>query len=53
LLEVKLPKEIHKSPLAMELVLGAMHQTADEGNWYQKYIRTLGGSEAFASFLGQ
>lgn len=37
LLEIKLPKEIYKSPLAMELVLGAMHQTADEGNWYQKY----------------
>lgn len=37
LLEVKLPKEINKSPKAMELILGAMHQTADEGNWYFKY----------------
>lgn len=36
-LEIKLPKEIFKSPAAMELVLSAMHQTADEGNWYQKY----------------
>lgn len=37
LLEIKLPKEINKSPLAMEVVLGAMHQTADESNWYWKY----------------
>ena len=37
LLEVKLPKEIFKSPAAMEVVLGAMHQTADESNWWQKY----------------
>ena len=37
LLEIKLPREIYKSPLAMEIVLGAMHQTADESNWYQKY----------------
>lgn len=37
LLEIKLPKEIYKSPMAMELVLGSMHQTADEGNWYWKY----------------
>jgi len=39
LLEVKLPKEIFKSPAAMEVVLGALHQTADEGNWYWKYWR--------------
>lgn len=37
LIEVKLPKEIYKSPVAMEMVLNSMHQTADEGNWYQKY----------------
>ncbi|MEK7117527.1 MAG: hypothetical protein AAB861_02020, partial [Patescibacteria group bacterium] len=37
ILEVKLPKEIFKSPAAMEVILGAMHQTADEGNWWQKY----------------
>lgn len=37
LLEIKLPKEIYKSPAAMEVVLSAMHQTADESNWYQKY----------------
>lgn len=37
LLEIKLPKEIHKSPAAMEIILGAMHQTAGESDWYQKY----------------
>ena len=37
LLEIKLPREISKSPAAMELVLGTLHQTADESNWYQKY----------------
>jgi hypothetical protein len=37
LLEVKLPREIFKSPAAMEVILGALHQTADEGNWYWKY----------------
>ena len=37
LLEIKLPKEINKSPLAMEVVLSALHQTADESNWYFKY----------------
>ncbi|MEK7642817.1 MAG: hypothetical protein AAB392_03415, partial [Patescibacteria group bacterium] len=39
LLEIKLPREITKSPLAMELVLNQMHQPPDEGNWYWKYWR--------------
>jgi hypothetical protein len=33
ILEVKLPKEILKSPKAMEMVLNAMHQTSDGGVW--------------------
>lgn len=37
LLEIKLPKDIMKSPLAMEVVLNQIHQTGGEGNWYQKY----------------
>lgn len=38
LLEVRLPREIHKSPLAMELVLStAFYQTGGVGNWMQKY----------------
>lgn len=37
LLEIKLPREVFKSPIAMEMVLNQLHQTADESNWYQKY----------------
>jgi len=39
LLELRLPPEVYKSPLAMELVLTNLHQTGGEGNWYAKYIR--------------
>ncbi|HSE56710.1 MAG TPA: hypothetical protein VLB02_01345 [Candidatus Paceibacterota bacterium] len=37
LLEVRPPKEVHKSPLAMELVLGALYQTGGVGTWYDRY----------------
>ncbi len=37
LLEIKLPKEIFKSPEAMEFCISAMHSTLGEGNWYEKY----------------
>lgn len=37
LLEIKLPKEITKSPIAMELFLTALHQTGREGTWYAKF----------------
>ncbi len=37
LLEVKPPKDVFKSPLAMELVLNSLYQTGGVGNWYQKY----------------
>ena len=37
LLEIKLPKDVFKSPAAMEIILGALHQTADESGWYFKY----------------
>lgn len=36
LLDIKLPKDIYKSPLAMEVFLNALHNTADGGN-YAKY----------------
>ena len=36
LLEIKLPKDIFKSPLAMETVLNALHNTADGSN-FAKY----------------
>ena len=35
LLEIKLPKEIHKSPVAMEIVLNALYQTST-GEWHDK-----------------
>lgn len=38
LLEVRLPKETYKSPLAMEVVLNALYQTGREGTWYKKYV---------------
>ncbi len=36
LLEIKLPREINKSPLAMEIVLGAFHQTSGETTWIHR-----------------
>lgn len=37
LLEIKLPKEIRRSPLAMELILTSFHQTGETSQWYDKY----------------
>lgn len=37
-LEVRLPKEIMKSPLAMELFLTSLYQTKGEGTWISRYI---------------
>lgn len=37
LLEIRLPKEIRRSPLAMELVLNTLHQTGSTGTWYDRY----------------
>lgn len=37
LLEVKPPKDVFKSPLAMELVLNTLYQTGGTGTWYDKY----------------
>lgn len=36
LLELKLPKEIKKTPLAMELFLNTLYQTGGEGTWYDR-----------------
>lgn len=37
LLEIRLPKEIFKSPKAMEFLFSALYQTGGEGNWYDVY----------------
>jgi len=37
LLEIKLPREIMKSPLAMESVFNGLHQSVGEATWFDKY----------------
>ena len=37
LLEIKIPADIQKSPLAMEAVFAGLHMKPGEGNWYAKY----------------
>lgn len=38
LLEIKPPRNIVKTPLAMEAVLSGLHHTGGESNWYKKFI---------------
>ncbi|MEK7178851.1 MAG: hypothetical protein AAB727_01180 [Patescibacteria group bacterium] len=38
LLEIKVPKDVFKSPLAMELVLQGVYVTFGESTWYDRYI---------------
>lgn len=56
LLEIKVPKDVFKSPLAMELFLNALHQTGGESTWYDRQV--LGKVRAWfsleiASFGGE
>lgn len=37
ILEIRPPKEVFKSPAAMELVLNALYQAGGTGTWYDKY----------------
>ena len=37
LLEIKLPREILKSPQASEFFISGLYSTLGEGNWYEKY----------------
>ncbi len=37
LLEIKLPRELFKSPQAMEFFVGGLYTTLGEANWYEKY----------------
>jgi hypothetical protein len=37
LIEVKPPKDVFKSPAAMELVLNSLYQTGGTGNWFDKH----------------
>lgn len=38
ILEVRIPKEIFKSPMAMELFFTSLYQTKGEGTWIAKYV---------------
>lgn len=56
LLEIKLPRTIIKTPLAMEAFLSTLHLSGGESNWYLKWIK--GSTRPFwslemASFGGQ
>ena len=56
LLEIKLPRNLVKTPLAMEAFLSALHLSGGESNWYLLWIK--GSTRPFwsleiASFEGQ
>jgi len=56
LLEIKPPRNLVKTPLAMETVLAGLHIGSGEGTWYMKYVK--GSVRPFwsleiASFEGQ
>lgn len=38
LLEIRLPRDTMKTPLAMELVLSSLHLSPGESTWYKKYF---------------
>jgi hypothetical protein len=38
LLEIKPPRSIEKTPLAMEAVLSGLHHSPGEGTWYKRFI---------------
>lgn len=48
LLEIKLPRSLVKTPLAMEAVISGLHLTGGEGTWYARVIK--GSTRAFWSF---
>ncbi len=47
MLEIKLPREIFKSPYGTEVAIGSLLQTGGYGNWYQKYF--LGNLPMYSS----
>jgi len=48
LLEIKPPRGIEKTPLAMETVFAGLHHGPGEGNWYDRFIK--GGVRPWWSF---
>ena len=47
LIQIKLPRELHKSPKAMELFLRSLHRSGGEGNFYDKWWK--GGTRPWSS----
>ena len=39
LLEIKPPRSVVKTPLAMEAVLAGLHHSPGEGTWYRKFVQ--------------
>lgn len=37
LLEIKIPRDVHKTPLAMEIVLNGLHDASGTGTWYKRW----------------
>lgn len=54
LLEIKPPRTLAKTPLAMEAMLAGIHLSPGEGNWYKKYIvgALIGPSSVLKEMLG-
>jgi hypothetical protein len=48
LLELKIPRNIYKSPLAMEAVLATIHLQGGEGTWLKRYV--FGRTRNWTSF---
>ncbi len=46
-LQIKVPRDVPKSPLAMEIVMNAFHQTVGESTWYDRIV--LGKMRAHSS----
>lgn len=38
-LELRMPREVTKSPLAMETVFAGLHQGPGEGTWYDRFVK--------------
>lgn len=38
-LEIRIPREVRKSPVAMEAIFSSLHVGPGEGTWYSRYIK--------------
>lgn len=47
LLELRMPRDTQKTPLAMEAILSSLHMGSGEGTWYKKWVQ--GGTRPWFS----